>query len=864
MSPNKTTSVYSRLFDPLHNKDQLYYRSIFINPIHEHALESILIANSESIDTSTQLEVKNVAVLQELFAHAVEMLVEATMYPLPVEQFTPVPATSPRKSIGKRHSITPLDDIGEDITSLNGSTKSNFGSIPASAASSLVDLDEEDDITMLHGSTPKSTRSRSGSILSLLTSGSKSKAAILNATQKLDSSKLKQKRTQLESIDDILRTELIINILKVLHIWFRNVNNTNTVIRKTKANLGVSGATDVLVSMFGDSNATTLSLDISTLETLLKVLKWYLSQNITNTLSIKEVISLLYQIVKTLYKSASNNNLGKESLIRSLFLTIYKVDFAPELSSILDVASSVTEDIPGSVKNEREISLSLSCELFMEIQCIIGILIKVPPSSISYKSSSLSADITTNEFTNSVEHLFNSKKYSKQDIYQQVFAKIIPILAVNFNYLYDSKQDLLLHDITNTSFISWIAGSLWTSGYPSYETTNNVTNLNNNKIQFKESDHFIRGVSYFFTTREKIWKQNENTNGPFESVETPDLLPISLFMYSQSKNEYFLEYLTEKYHPLVEYDQHIEVFDIWLASLSYVFTNQHRSPIMHSITRVALLLLLRLTSKNSIVRGVRLVEKLNKYQINEFKWKVCHQRNPILPTSSEKGYKSSLYYILDILQILIRFNLTKKLDVASYRLTFSIIRQIVDEFTIEDIKLDDSFSWNEFSKTIFGFLLFTWKQKLILVEKRGVEVKHLVEETLFIIDEILAERFLKQNVNISYDLVYSVLLHRDCLQGLIGDCHLDLSRFKNLQRCIEYLEEKLGSDRRTIDIEYGTSEFTQIVKGFQSMKVKTIEEPKNKPENEIIFKNIHKPLYVDVEGTLEMVRIVDATLLISW
>lgn len=193
---------------------------------------------------------------------------------------------------------------------------------------------------------------------------------------------------------------------------------------------------------------------------------------------------------------------------------------------------------------------------------------------------------------------------------------------------------------------------------------------------------------------------------------------------------------------------------------------------------------------------------------------MSHQKLPFIPNNNGKlGFKSSLFYILDVAQNLIRFNLNKKLNVVNFKMALNLIYQVLTELHA-DMDIDiGKYPWYEFDSTIFSLLKFIKKQHLIsskyyLSLNQTELVLSMVEEILLIVNFLLERRFneviqVSDELNgartagahafmsISFDLIYNILLHYEIVNDLMVEHNFRKSKnFRNLDRCLTFFENE--------------------------------------------------------------------------
>lgn len=845
MSYSQSISIYSQLFNSQLSKDDKFFVALYTVPLHTDALLSHMQANCQSVGSSS-ISTNNVNILQVMFVQGVRLLSDAMCYP--EEEVESCILLDPKDLLGSKrdsesilsgvstnleYTQTEFDQGGEDITSLSGKA------LNSSNLHFLTEYSEGDDITTLNG---KDT-SRRSSNLSVSSNQKTSLPKISNP-----SFPLKSEKNAFEKIDEDLRIEVICNILKTIAVWFKNINATNKMLRKSKNSLGVLQDVDLLSTLFQLTNSNSPSLDETYLHKLLKICAWYLNYAIAyveqnpglpeykNLGIVKEVIFLLSDILKTIFASLlyHKDSTMELAITESLLFTFFKVDFCKGLDKLLTITTPKL--IESEQQNEPYYKLpdiSLSSETLMKLYNFIGALINVPSRYLPVPSTSFSDDITimNKESPNIYENYFcNSKEFNSVTFNQEINLRFLPNYAIDFNLYYNLKPDLLMNQIKTGSFMNWITGNRFNDNfYLNYDTCAHVTNLSTNYKFFnlaETSDKytFIDELQSIEKLRSSQLNQNKGDDDEYV-IDIYELLPMSLMLYSYIKNSSFLEHFTKQVHKVDHRieditpsdSSYVEIYEIWLCVLSYTFQYQHKSIPLQANTQISLLILLELTSlhkkTNSNEDSPLVIDNLKNYQINEFKWKLCHQRLPIVPTNiGKEGFKSSLFYILDTLQIFIRFNLTKRINLFNFKLINGIIYQIIQELNNaqpETLAID-SYPWNEFFKSLTNVLLFIKKHDLVatkhITDLGNVnKLKSLVEEIFIIIDLLLNEKFgnIMQMTNdmqssgshilksINYELLYIILLNYHSVESLMEDFSLqNANHLPNLRNCMSFLNSK--------------------------------------------------------------------------
>ncbi|KAI9303669.1 hypothetical protein BJ944DRAFT_268023, partial [Cunninghamella echinulata] len=132
-----------------------------------------------------------------------------------------------------------------------------------------------------------------------------------------------------------------------------------------------------------------------------------------------------------------------------------------------------------------------------------------------------------------------------------------------------------------------------------------------------------------------------------------------------------------------------------LSFTSYLFQH-NRNDRSFVYTKLILLILLRLCEEPNFLNG------LND-QDAEFTVRLCRQRPPPLPKA--KKPRSLLCAMLDDIILFLKHNMRKKLDMATYKLSFSLMHRILSFLYKRRVRL--AYHWNELWPTLTSVLHFT-------------------------------------------------------------------------------------------------------------------------------------------------------------
>ncbi|SGZ55956.1 CIC11C00000004535 [Sungouiella intermedia] len=573
--------------------------------------------------------------------------------------------------------------------------------------------------------------------------------------------------------------EKVTRISHILRIWFAELWAASRKYNK-----------DMVVAIFG-LPGTSSELTEKHLYDLLIRIKWYIDTvledaNCEYSTSLKELILLLHEILHGLSFSNLRSVAHIYQWIWHQRIQAQKDDSEP-ITVLDETELPEISNVHSPKKQQKPTDFRLSYGTLMHIYVMYDSLANSPLNMLLVDKVSLSLDITTleevsaNVYTNLLVH----KDFEDEQVVSQFEGRVIPLLSALFNYYYGLFPDVLNADLSVSSFFSWITGYSFSPGlYVGIKTVETITNFpKNSKLNIQ--DPFLYEVQQYEVT---------NRLGSGEAYETewslrsPTYLTISLKLYQLIKNPSFTKYLAK-----VDSEKEIPLLDIWLCVSSYVHHYQFKSALNQYGARISLLTLLKLTSTKSPC-----VKLLREYKINEFKWKLCHQRPPVIPISNGDGIKSSLLYIIDLVQVTLRFNLSKRLDMDNCKLALTVLYQILlegAESMFEDLQ---TYKWLDLYKTLVHFLKF--------VEKNCNEedVKYVIEEVFCIFDLILGpayDRIIERSSDfwllgshvaksVNFELFYQMLQHYLSLHGLFVKYITKKHNFAKVASTFESLTEE--------------------------------------------------------------------------
>lgn len=801
---NSTVGVYARLFDPAYVRGAAFYRALYTTPVQEVPLSAVLSTNSAAVGVSARTLEQNVGVLQELYWHGVELLVEvmgcggavpppalaaAEPPPLPLALRQPHPG-----SAGSARKGSVLDDDGD----------LGNGDVGGDA----------------------------------LVEGAAAAAAAFGGHS--------------------LRAELIANILAILRLWFRNIGVTNAALARAKHVLGFLTSTNLVA----DLAAGPRRLCEASLARLVRLLQWFLrcqfdSSDATTWAPLGACVDVIYEATRVLLILAADA--AAPPAAAALLEALSAADVAPEVDKLVIALAGAS---PYTLDFRRRV----------QIYCVAGVLAKVPLGGAGANAGADDDDITALPVraaaaSPAAAYYNHARVFDSADFHAQIAAKTTPLLSMDFKLWYESLPDLLLSTLASTSFVSWLTGNrLGAGGYARVATSTDVTSASNNRAEFElapKDAAWIDELEGVYTAR--LQREHDAAAAqPAAAAASPSLLPILLYLHAHSKNSSFYVALVNDGDAAAA-TGHIDLLDILLCLSSYVFFQQHTLALMRATSHLYLAFLLKLTSAAQVTvepgdtRTEALVTRMARHPIDEFKWKLCHQRAPIIPTSLALGVKSSTLYVLDTLQVYMRFNMTKRLDVEGYSMAVGAVYQVVRATVGSEAADVRSYCWNELYKTLCNVLLFVKKHDL------GAKCRHLVEEIFVVMSWTLTHHhalLLPDGKPVTYHLVYNVLLHQPTVEALAAAVGLQWTlRLLSLQQCLEYLTAQFPRDLqdvgRILDMDYESAEFVELVGGFAPQPAaEATEEFQFAPT----FRHIDKQLEDDIELPSDTPTIIEAAM----
>ncbi|EEQ38326.1 hypothetical protein CLUG_02452 [Clavispora lusitaniae ATCC 42720] len=636
-------------------------------------------------------------------------------------------------------------------------------------------------------------------------------------------------------------------VAHVLKLWFR-------CIRKTSSELKI----DLLGSIFGlpGTKHALTERDLYRLLATTKLVMEEATVQSTNAYltALKELILLthetLFSIFYAMTLESSNQNSNKFLVIKSLVHTFFQVDLSRPIDELLSITNS-SKTLEDHAEDKKAGSLRLSYDTLMRLYTIYYTLTNCPINLLLVDKMSLSLDITTlsNVSANVYTNRITSKDFSSREMHLQINSRVVPLLTANFNYYYQLQPDLLDQHLSRVSFFGWITGHRLIPGsYMATDTISSVTKFPHYVKGTDKSDPFLHETEEFEWLKKKE-KVGDAKNSEY-AVSSPTYLVISLMMYQLVQNASFVTYLT---HPR---KTRVPLLDIWLCVSSYVHHYLYKSRVNVFGARISNLILLKLTSTKSDA-----LTALRDYKIDENVWKLCHHRSPPISLSIENSKKSALLYIIDIIQIDLRFNLNKRLDIDNCKITLCILYQILlfcQKNPFDDLR---SYCWSELFKALVQFLKFVYKHF------NEEDTKYVVEEVFAIFEISLgppfSELMAKPSDNwifgshfvksLSYDLLYTLLENYHSIFNIFGKFIIKRDNFARVTQCLQDIGEKLSVNESR---ERDMNEVTKLLEELSSLSNVESTVRIEKYNYAATFKYFDKYQgYIDFEKQTELIEI---------
>lgn len=575
--------------------------------------------------------------------------------------------------------------------------------------------------------------------------------------------------------------DLVYRVCRILKLWFLGVRNASEKL-----------GTDFSARLFGLPGVEN-TLSQHELYKILSVSK-LIVEKATSEYSksfieaLKEIILLMYEALSTIFQAmateSSNQTSNKFIVMKGLVFTFFQVDLSECLSVLLEITSPAkSREILSDSSNSFD--LRLSYDTLMRLCTIYYSLANCPLNLLLADKMSLSLDITSlSEISaNHYSNIIVAKDYNLPETQYHLTSRLLPLLTANFNYFYQLHPDLLSNQLDYLKVFSWLTGKTSVL-YMSIDNIGSVSEYpEHSKIEDKY-DPFLYETEKF-EYAQKIAKVGHSKDREY-AVSSPTYLLIQLVIYQLARNQSFVTFLTQKK------DSKTPLLDVWLSVSSYIHHYQYKSRVNVFGSRVSLLILLKLTSNESDT-----LLALRDYEINEDVWKLCRHRSSPIPRTVDAEKKSALMYIVDIVQIDLRFNLNKKLDFDNCKAALCVLYQILlfaERNPFEGLR---SYCWAELFKTLINFIKFVHKHY------NEEDTKYIVEE-VFSIFEIVLGPALGELVELSsdnwifgkhivkavnFELYYAILENYDTLLSIFDKFIIKRDNFDRVSICFAKLGE---------------------------------------------------------------------------
>lgn len=507
-------------------------------------------------------------------------------------------------------------------------------------------------------------------------------------------------------------------------------------------------------------------------------------------------VLLLYEMVATLSSLMTVERFAKTtsegSTSRELFKMFFRIDFTKVFGDILLVTTPpVSNKQDDDVDDESVFNVNtvprIEYKTLLRLYAFLSIFGSCPATLLSFDKESLFLDISsTADLQVNVYRNFQTKlDFTKRQNQNTVLCRFIPVLSVLFNYYYDLAPDLLHESMNHSSFFGWITGHKFAPDlYMSIDTIALYTDLE--KCLEKSDFPFIDTEdTVSFSAGPKLALKEIGK----KVFELPSFFILSLVIYDLAKNESFIRFLTD-----LKSKERVRLLDIWLCVSSYVSQHQKNSTFGRAGVRASLFALLRLTANEKSAAN------LKTHMINENVWKLCHQKAPFLPLTSNGSEVSALLYIVNVLQITLRFNISRNFNLDNVKMALTVLYQILEE--CEACPFEDliNYNWKEVYDTLVHFVLF------ISRNRNDEDVKYVIEEVFSIFNLILSPKFAKviekspdyfiigSHIikSMNFDLFYIILHEYTSLLHLFEKFIVDETNFKRLRRAFDTLEREFS------------------------------------------------------------------------
>lgn len=501
---------------------------------------------------------------------------------------------------------------------------------------------------------------------------------------------------------------------------------------------------DLLPLLFGDNDETSI-LTVNTFHAFLAHLNVVMSELVASSddqkfLSLDKIILLIYDIVATLTQlmfAERFTKKGGNNRAQSLFKTFFAVDFTYVFGEILDVTTPLEEmaqanNKDGDVRsNGDSSSITNSKPPKVEYKTMLRVLALqsefacCPSSLLSADKDNFLMDIGSarDSKLNVYRNHQNAIDFTKNKNGRILHTRLVPILCALYNYFYQSHPDLLLASLKHSSFFGWVTGHAFAPDlYMAVDTIEEYTSLDERldetKFPFIDTDDKALLTLDASDSLKEIQKK---------VAELPSFFITSLAILDLLKNSSFVQYLTGPHSV-----GRIHLLDLWLCVSSYVSQHQKTSKHGRAGVRSSLVILLELTRDKSHALAL-----LKSHKINENVWKLCHQKAPFLPLNSSGPEVSALLYCVDVLQITLRFNISKNFGLDNAKIALTVLYQVLKECEVRPYDDLVSYHWKELYETLVHFILFVSRHR------NEEDVKYVIEEVFSIFELVLSPSFTK-------------------------------------------------------------------------------------------------------------------------
>lgn len=681
------------------------------------------------------------------------------------------------QSVTEGHSPSPASD-GDDITSFPNSIEESDGDYAAEKhPKPRVNIDESHDLSQ---SIPTITTAE-GTVTGLTKSQVPNKEDLLFRVS--HASPPRKDSTPTESALSV-EYDLIFRVCRILKVWFQGVR-----VASNRLN------SDYAAKLFGLPGVEN-SLTQRELIKLLTVSRIVIERATTEYSSafieaLKEIILLMHETLLTIFEAMAIESCNQSSnrfvVMKSLVHTFFQADLSGPLNSLLEITSPSKSQEGTEDDSSEKFDLRLSYDTLMRLYTIYYTLASCPVNLLLVDKMSLSLDITTlSEISaNCYSNIIIAKDFEQPDAQYQITSRVLPLLTANFNYYYQLHPDLFNNKFGYLNVFGWIAGNrLAPVLYMSIDDIGSLAEYPEHSRVADKYNPFLYETERFEYSK-KIRTVGNSKDSEY-AVASPTYLLILLMMYQLVQNQSFAAYLIQGREGKAPF------LDVWLCVSSYVHHYQYKSRVNMFGSRLSLLILLRLTSNERALLPI-----LRDYKINENVWKLCRHRPSPIPRSSDAEKKSALMYIVDIIQIDLRFNLNKRLDFDNCKAALCVLYQILlfaEKNPFDGLR---TYCWTELFKTLVFFITFVDKHH------NEEDTKYVVEEVFSIFEIVLGPAlggivelssdnwiFGKHIVKtFNYELYYTILENYETLLKIFDKFIIKRENFGRVSECFHQLGE---------------------------------------------------------------------------